>query len=197
MPKRTLRQQVLARRRSLGREEWHRMSRQAQCNLLALEEYREAECIALYSPVHHETDTAMLLEAAAAEGKLILYPVVCGETMVLRRVKGISCLTRGCFGILEPGSEGPDHDADEPDLILVPGVIFDLNGHRVGYGKGYYDRFLHHPGRRAHLVGFCHDFQLMDEPLPAERHDIRMEMIVTDQRIVRCGSNRGLLVGPD
>ena len=59
-----------------------------------------------------------------------------------------------------------------------------LHGHRIGYGKGYYDRFLQHPGRTAHLVGLCHDFQLIDGAIPAEEHDIRMELIVTDRRII-------------
>ena len=70
----------------------------------------------------------------------------------------------------------------KPDLIVVPGVAFDLAGHRIGYGKGFYDRFLQHPGRKAHLVGLCHDFQLIDGEIPAEGHDIRMEIIVTDRR---------------
>ncbi|MBT1070790.1 5-formyltetrahydrofolate cyclo-ligase [Pelotalea chapellei] len=190
MPKRTLRQQVLARRKSLSQEEWRASSDLAQLNFLSLEEFTGAECVALYSPAHHEPDTTMILGAAIAAGKKVLYPVVCGNHMVLRQVEGATCLTRGCFGILEPCS-GPDHQADEADLIVVPGVVFDLNGHRIGYGKGFYDRFLQHPGRHAHLVGLCYDFQVMDEmSLPVDQHDIQMEVLVTDKRIIHCGSNR-------
>lgn len=185
MPKRTLRQQILARRRELTHEKWLESSRRAEQQLTSLTEFSGAECIALYAPAHNEIDTSGILEAAFTAGKRVLYPAVCGHHMVFRQVEGLHCLQEGCFGILEPCPTGIDHLADEPDLIVVPGVAFDRHGHRIGYGKGYYDRFLLHPGRSAHLVGLCHDFQLVETDIPAEEHDIRMEIIVTDQRVVR------------
>lgn len=151
---------------------------------MGLVEFDQAGCIALYAPAHNETDTGGLMTAAFSAGKRVLYPAVCGDRMVLRQVDGIECLSAGCFGILEPCDTGIDHQADEPDLIVVPGVAFDRFGHRIGYGKGFYDRFLHHPGRRGHLVGLCHDFQLVEGSLPADGHDIRMEIIITDRRVV-------------
>jgi 5-formyltetrahydrofolate cyclo-ligase len=185
MPKRSLRQRILAQRRALTHEQWLASSRSAQQRLIALEEFSRAGCIALYSPAHNETDTSGILEAAFAAGKRVLYPAVCGDRMVFRHVEGLHSLAEGSFGILEPCPTGIDHHADEPDLIVVPGVAFDCNGHRIGYGKGFYDRFLQHPDRTAHLVGLCHDFQLIDGAIPAEEHDIRMELIVTDRRIIR------------
>lgn len=185
MPKRTLRQQILARRRALSHDQWRAASQLAQQRLVSLDEFARAACVALYSPAHNETDTAGILEKAFAAGKRVLYPAVCDDRMVFRQVEGLGSLEAGSFGILEPCQTGSDHQADEPDLIVVPGVAFDLSGHRIGYGKGFYDRFLHHPGRTAHLIGLCHDFQLIDGAIPAEEHDIRMEMVVTDQRIIR------------
>lgn len=185
MPKRTLRQQILARRRALSHDQWRASSQMAQQKLFSLKEFVQAHCIALYAPAHNETDTAGILAEAFAAGKRVLYPAVCDDRMVFRQVEGLGNLAEGCFGILEPCPTGCDHQADEPDLIVVPGVAFDLSGHRIGYGKGFYDRFLQHPGRKAHLVGLCHDFQLIDGAIPAEGHDIRMDLIVTDQRIVR------------
>lgn len=197
MPKRSLRQRMLAQRVALSEEEWRRSSLLAQENLLSLEEYARAECIALYAAARNETDTTEILEAAFRAGKRVLYPAVCGEHMVFRQVEGLASLEEGCFGILEPCPTGVDHNADEADLIVVPGVAFDLSGHRIGYGKGFYDRFLRHPGRKAHLVGLCHDFQIIDGEIPAEEHDIRMETIVSNRRIIRCGSNRSHPGGPD
>ena len=185
MPKRSLRQQILARRRELSRDQWLESSRKAEQRLLSLDEFADAACIALYAPAHKETDTSGILEAAFAAGKRVLYPAVCGHHMVFRQVESLQHLEEGSFGILEPCPTGIDHHAGEPDLIVVPGVAFDRHGHRVGYGKGYYDRFLQHPERTAHLVGLCHDFQLIDGDIPAEEHDIRMEIIVTDRRAVR------------
>jgi len=190
MPKRTLRQHMLSKRRALCHDEWLISSRLAQQNLLALEEYTRAECIAVYAAAHNEIDTSLLVQAAFSAGKRVLYPAVCGHHMVLRQVESLRQLSQGSFGILEPCSTGVDHQADEAGLIVVPGVAFDQGGHRIGYGKGYYDRFLQHPGRTASLVGMCHDFQLIDGDLPADQHDIRMEIVVTDRRIIRCGSKR-------
>ena len=67
---------------------------------------------------------------------------------------------------------------------MVPGVAFDLYGHRIGFGKGYYDRYLAALQRLPVLVGLCHDFQVCDE-LPAEGHDVRMDFVVTESRVVQ------------
>lgn len=185
MPKRSLRSQLLAQRRALGHAAWLASSHAAQQNLLALNEYHQSECIALYAPVRNETDTAEILVHAFKAGKRVLYPAVCGEHMVFRLVEGLHSLQQGAFGILEPCAVGIDHQADEADLIVVPGVAFDLSGHRIGYGKGFYDRFLQHPGLKAHLVGLCHDFQLLADLIPGEQHDIPMEIVVSDRRVIR------------
>jgi 5-formyltetrahydrofolate cyclo-ligase len=185
MPKRSIRSQLLAQRRALSHESWRASSRVAQLNLLSLDEYHQAECVALYAPAHNETDTGLILTAAFQAGKRVLYPAVCGHQMVFRRVERLDELREGAFGILEPCPTGVDHQADEADLIVVPGVAFDLSGHRIGYGKGFYDRFLQHPGCRAHLVGLCHDFQVMESAIKADVHDIPMEIIISDQRIIR------------
>jgi len=184
MPKRSLRQQILARRRALSHDQWLASSQTAQKQLISLELFSRADCIALYAPAHKETDTTDILEAAFASGKRVLYPAVCGERMVFRQVEELRSMAEGSYGILEPCPTGIDHHADEPDLIVVPGVAFDPDGHRIGYGKGYYDRFLQHPDRKALLIGLCHDFQLIDGKIPAEEHDVRMELIVTDRRII-------------
>lgn len=185
MPKRTLRSQLLAQRRALSHDAWLAASHAAQLNLLALDEFARAGSVALYAPAHNETDTGLILAAAIGAGKRVLYPAVCGHHMVLRRVQRHEDLHKGAFGLLEPAPGGADHQADAADLIVVPGVAFDLTGHRLGYGKGFYDRFLHHPGRTARLVGLCHDFQLTDGALPTDHHDIPMEIVVTDIRVIR------------
>lgn len=198
MPKRSLRSQLLAQRRALGHDVWLESSHKAQQNLLSLDEYQKAECVALYAPAHNETDTAEIVSAAFRAGKRVLYPAVCGAHMVFRLVEGLHVLQQGAFGILEPCATGVDHQADEADLIVVPGVAFDLHGHRIGYGKGFYDRFLQHPGRKAHLVGLCHDFQLVVSAIPGELHDIAMEIIVSDRRIIHVErSNRNRVCGSD
>jgi len=185
MPKRSLRSQLLAQRRLLSHDFWCASSRSAQLNVLSLVEYAEADCIALYAPAHNEIGTELIFTAAFQVGKQILYPAVHLDRMVFRRVERIVELKKGAFGILEPPPKGSDYHADEADLIVVPGISFDLAGHRIGYGKGFYDRFLSYPDCPTHLVGLCHDFQLTEELIPADAHDIPMEIIVSDKRIVR------------
>ena len=197
MPKRSLRSQLVAERRALRHHDWLASSRSAQRNLLLLKEYSSAGCIALYAPINQEVDTDEIFAAAFESGKRVLYPALCDKEIVFREVMGLDTLQEGAFGILEPRPTGIEHKADKADLIVVPGVAFDLSGHRIGYGKGYYDRFLKHPERKTHLVGLCHDFQVVDGAIPTDPHDIEMEIIITDRRIIHCRSNRSCLFNPD
>jgi 5-formyltetrahydrofolate cyclo-ligase len=185
MPKRSIRSQFLAQRRALGRDSWTMGSNLAQQRLIALDEFNSSECIALYAPIHNEIDTTEIMVAALKAGKKVLYPAVCGTEMVFREISGAHSLRKGAFGILEPCATCVEHPADQADLIVVPGVAFDLRGHRIGYGKGFYDRFLQHRNSKSHLVGLCHDFQLIDDGIPGELHDITMGIIISDKRIIR------------
>jgi len=185
MPKRSLRSQLLAQRRSLSHDSWCTASRAAQLNLLLLDLFVRAQCVALYAPVHNEIDTALLFTEARTEGKRVLFPAVCGEQLVFHPVEHLETLQKGAFGILEPCAADSKFQTVEADLVVVPGVAFDLSGHRIGYGKGFYDRFLHHSGCTPHVIGLCHDFQMVDGYIPTDPHDIPMEIVVSDKRVVR------------
>jgi 5-formyltetrahydrofolate cyclo-ligase len=116
-------------------------------------------------------------------GKKIAFPTVVGEELFFCEVKDLSSLKKGKFGIMEPRATGKALMPEEADVLVVPGVAFDLNGHRIGYGKGYYDKTLHRLEGRGKLVGLCYDFQLVDEIL-AEAHDVKMDLIITEKRVV-------------
>jgi 5-formyltetrahydrofolate cyclo-ligase len=73
---------------------------------------------------------------------------------------------------------------DEADVVVLPGIAFDLKGHRIGYGKGYYDKTLHRLEGQGRLVGLCYDFQLV-EMITGEPHDVKMDLIISEKRIVR------------
>jgi 5-formyltetrahydrofolate cyclo-ligase len=184
MPKRSLRSEMLARRSNLSVKQWQTASLMAQERLLRLESFQLARRLALYAPLQNEIDTAVLFAAACRAGKQVLYPQVCGEQLVFHEVTAAEQLRPGSFGILEPCQL---NTADEPvalDLMVVPGVAFDLRGHRVGFGKGYYDRYLAGLQQLPFLVGLCHDFQLCAE-VPAEGHDVRMHCLVSESRTVQ------------
>jgi 5-formyltetrahydrofolate cyclo-ligase len=191
MPKRSIRDELLARRRHLAVETCLGRSLAAQQALLLTPEFAAATVVALYSPVRNEVFTEEIFAEARRSGKTVTYPRVRGNLLEFVEVRERQELEPGAYGILEPGGVQVV-PLSSLELIVVPGVAFDLIGHRLGYGKGYYDRFLHQ--RRGQLVGLCFDFQLV-ERLPAEAHDVRMNMVVTEERTLRFaaggpGSNR-------
>jgi 5-formyltetrahydrofolate cyclo-ligase len=191
MPKRSIRDELLARRRHLAVETCLGRSLAAQQTLLLTPEFVAATVVALYSPVRNEVFTEEIFTEARRCGKTLTYPRIRGTLLEFVEVRERQELEPGAYGILEPGG-GQVVQLAALELIVVPGVAFDLAGHRLGYGKGFYDRFLHE--HRGQLVGLCFDFQLV-EKLPVEAHDVRMNMVVTEERTLRFaavgpGSNR-------
>lgn len=181
MPKRSIRDELLARRRHLATVTCLSRSLAAQQRLLLTPEFAAAAVVALYSSVRNEVFTEEVFTSARRAGKTVTYPRVRGTLLEFVEVAERQELVPGAFGILEPVGVRLIPPA-ALELIVVPGVAFDLAGHRLGYGKGYYDRFLHE--RRGRLAGLCFDFQLV-ERLPAEAHDVRMDMVVTEERTLR------------
>ncbi len=179
MPKRSIRADLLARRKHLAAETCLSHSLQIQQFLLQTAEFQAATAIALYSPVLNEVFTEQLFRAACDADKLVAYPRVCGADLEFVRVAGPGDLSPGSFGVLEPtGNQLVSPGA--LDMAVVPGVGFDLQGGRLGYGKGFYDRGLHSSQRPKCLVGLCFELQLL-EKLPAENHDVHMDIIITEK----------------
>lgn len=172
----------MARRRELSDAQVGSLSLALQRRFLDLPEFQAARTLALYAPIHREVDTAAVAAAALAAGKTVLYPAVVGDDLKFCPVADLGELAPGRYGIPEPGGEGCD--PAQADLIVVPGVAFDLCGRRIGYGKGYYDRALHRLEGSGKLVAFCFDFQLLQE-IVGEPHDVTMDLIVTESRVVR------------
>lgn len=140
----------------------------------------EAESIAVYSALPGEVSLCAAVDSWLAAGKHILYPRVVGPgKMVMISVQSRSDLSEGKFGIMEPdGSPWPD----AVDVVLVPGLAFDLAGHRLGFGAGFYDRFVEaNPSR---TLGIAFDWQMV-RVLPAEAHDQPMDAVLTDRRVYR------------
>ena len=185
MPKHALRRMLLECRRKLSAAERTEFSRVIQDVFLALPEFAVAQMIALYAPIHGEVETSQVMAAALASGKELLYPTVKGHELDFCRVEGTGDFLPGAYGIPEPKKSCAAVTPDLADLIVIPGVGFDLAGRRIGYGKGYYDRALHPFEGSGKLVGFCYDFQLVDE-IVGEPHDVKLDMVITEQRMVRC-----------
>lgn len=136
-----------------------------------------ADTLLLYSALQDEVPTQSLLDELVAQGKTVLLPRVVSDTdMELRQYTGLQDLQVGAFGILEPTGK-LFTDYEKIDVAVVPGMAFDKEGHRLGRGKGYYDRFLRLLPK-TYKIGICFSWQLVDN-VPTDEHDILMDQIMT------------------
>ncbi len=142
--------------------------------------FREARCLALYSAIHNEVSTDEILGQALDRGKSLVFPRVSGEDLEFVLIESPSELVSGAFGVKEPKSCNLV-PVEKLDLIVVPGVAFDQRGHRLGYGRGYYDRVLAKCQSHCMKVGFAYDFQLVEE-LPATDYDETLSMLFTESQ---------------
>ena len=185
--KRQLRQSILALRRGLPDAERLTQSRRVWERVVTLSGYQRARVILGYMAFDHEVLTDGLIRQAMASGKQLVLPMVQAGGQHLR-LYAIEALERdvapGYRGILEPQ---PQHvRAVAPtalDLALVPGVAFDLQGGRLGFGVGFYDRLLSQLPPGLPKVGLAFDFQVISR-LPHQPHDVILDAIVTDSRII-------------
>jgi 5-formyltetrahydrofolate cyclo-ligase len=137
-----------------------------------------AQTIVAYYSLADEVDTHQLVDTLLSEGKEVYLPRVISDTeMVLCRYTGPESLQSGAYGIMEPVGD-PISERTTIDVILVPGVAFDAEGHRLGRGKGYYDRFLGAlPMPRPKLIGICFDFQKVGY-VPIDLCDVAVDVVI-------------------
>ncbi|NLC06638.1 MAG: 5-formyltetrahydrofolate cyclo-ligase [Syntrophomonadaceae bacterium] len=191
--KHTLRQTMLTKRRTLGAGEVARRSKQIAEFLIASSSFHKAKAIMAYAPLHNEVDTELLLQAALGQQKQVLLPVAEWENRQLRPVSIKSypdSLVAGRYGILEPAQDRQSPwPVEQIDLVIVPGVAFDVQGYRLGYGQGFYDRFLGRLSPRTEVIGLAYDFQVVETVYP-EKHDVIVPMIVTEKGVINTPGSR-------
>lgn len=154
-----LRRLMLAKRAALSAEEIVRMGRAAAENMIRSEPWAKSRVAALYVALPDEVPTREIMKAAWQSGKTVLLPKIIDRKA--RRMIFVVCsreedTRRGAFGIMEPTG----NEELTPDFIVAPGLAFDEKGTRVGYGGGYYDRYLASLPSRPPIVGLCFDFQI-------------------------------------
>lgn len=170
---------VEQRRRILTKEEVAEASARIIAQIEQMSVFREARVVMLYYPVHNEVDLRPLL--AKYEGqKTFLLPVTHRHSMEVRPYDGEDMMRKGRLGVPEP--QTPTYTGSI-DLMLVPGVVFDLHCHRIGRGGGYYDKFLaKYPSSKK--IGVCYAFQLKKHDVPHLMHDHKMDRVVTPQQTI-------------
>ena len=176
--KKSLRKQVLQELKALSKEEKQNINDWLTDQLLQHPFYKEAKTIATYLSFPHEFQTARLINQAQKDGKNILIPKTYPHGKMDLVLYEPEKLEKNSFGLLEPQGEATILEPSQIDLIHVPGVAFNTSGYRVGYGGGYYDRYLEHfPGPTISTIYPCQiqNFQ-------PERYDIPVEEVLIYER---------------
>lgn len=190
--KQRLREEVRARRAAQPRKD--ELSRRIAARLAALPEYHAAGTVLFYVSFRSEVRTREMLAEAWRAGKRVVVPYCTGGRLKLVKIDGADELAPGTLGILEPRPElrsRPERrvDPQEPDLIVVPGLAFDRQGNRLGYGRGYYDKLLPLVRSDAALVALAYECQRVDA-LPRLAHDVPVHKIVTERAVYDCSAER-------
>ena len=169
-----IRTRVLSQRAELCADEIQRLSDKICTKVFNLPEYKNAKKIMVYMSCRGEVMTDKIIADALSSGKRIYAPVtISAADMVVAEYTG--SLKKGRFGIKEP--LGEEISPEELDLVIVPGVAFDRRGNRIGYGAGYYDRFL--LKTKAYTVGLAYGFQIVEDTFPQET-DVKLQAIISE-----------------
>lgn len=175
MDKQALRKMIREKKRAMTEAQIQEASARLAQQLYQSPLYRQATTIYGYLPYNQEVRTIPMLEQALAEGKRVAVPKVYGDEMRFLYIDDLSRVEKGYAGIPEPIDDEPIA-VDPTALVLMPGLAFDRAGHRIGYGGGFYDKFLsaepEHP-----TLALCYGFQMLDE-LPTEEFDIPVDCVL-------------------
>lgn len=175
MNKLQLRRSIREQKRAMTEAQIREKSEQLARLFLETEEYRRAKSIYGYLSCNQEVRTLSILQQALRDGKRVAVPKCYGEEMRFIWLDDLSAVAKNAMGIPEPIADGPVAE-DETALVLMPGVAFDHAGNRIGYGGGYYDKFLAREGNHPTLA-LCYAFQMVDH-LEAEEFDIPVDRVL-------------------
>jgi len=179
--KKDLRKELLKKRTALPTNIRKELDTKIVSNLLSLSEVRESEKVLLYCPSKGEPNIYPLLKTFLKQGKSLALPRVKGNEIEAVVVKDLRCLKEGAFNIPEP-PEGRVIEPEELDSVVLPGIAFDREGNRLGFGKGFYDRLLKRVS--APKVGVAYSFQVLDS-LPTDSWDVPVDVVVTEKEVIR------------
>jgi len=189
--KKELRKKVQEIRDSLDPEQRRLLSAEIGENLWSIPEFNQAETLLFFLSFRSEVDTKPMILRALEEKKAVCVPCTDMENkaMMASRIMNLDGdLRMGNYNILEPREEClRPVPPQRIDAVLMPGVAFDLTGGRLGYGGGYYDRFLERCSPSCLLIALCFELQIV-EHVPCADHDIHIHKIVTENRVIDCPS---------
>lgn len=178
MDKTALRREIRAKKQAMTTAEIEKTSALLAAKLRAHPAYQACNSLYGYLSYNQEVRTLPILEMALSDGKRVAVPKVFGQEMRFLWLDDLTAIAPGYCGIPEPVADEPAAD-DKTALVLLPGLAFDLEGHRVGYGGGFYDQFLAAEPKHP-TVALCYGFQLFDH-LDTEEYDIPADAVLSQE----------------
>lgn len=180
MNKNEIRKKMLDIRNNMDEHEKQEKDNKLFINIINSSEYKESTNIFLFVSYNFEVDTHKLINYSLEHGKRIFVPKIISKKdgMKVIEIRRFSDLKKGKYGILEP-CEDECVKPEAIDVVFVPGLAFDKDGGRLGYGAGFYDRYLKLLKKSTPKIGLCYSFQVT-ENVPMEEYDVRIDGIITD-----------------
>lgn len=187
--KKLFREEVACYRKMETKEEVENKSVEIAQKLFKLNQFKASQAVMCYMDFNNEVMTKHIIDYCFDLGKRVILPLV-DTVNGIRRIVPYEVFNLqqdvmpGAFGILEPRKESARiFKPEEIDLVIVPGVAFDLHRNRIGYGAGFYDRFFEYVSPKCTKIGVAFEFQIYDE-VAVEEHDIPLDLIITEKRII-------------
>ena len=176
--KTVVRSRMLECRKMIPDDHYRQLSIRLQTHFIKSAVYKNAHSIMLYIPIDNEPDTSIIIENAFKDKKTILLPVIKNKDIRAVVYTISTALKKGIYKTKEPVGNDP-YPESGIDVVIVPGIAFDINCNRIGYGKGYYDRFLSNLNKHTIKVGLTFNRCIIDE-ITCEEFDIPVDMIFTE-----------------
>jgi 5-formyltetrahydrofolate cyclo-ligase len=181
--KKELRKQLIEKRKGLSISEVEITSKHIMNRIKSYFNLDEIQVIALYYPFNQEVDVLPLIEYLLKQNKIVVLPKVTSKTtMSFYKIDSLNDVSRSQFGVYEPNTNQVV-TKDDIEIMFIPGVGFNSKGYRLGYGAGYYDRYL--IDHAFNTVGVCFDFQITDE-FEIAAHDIPLDFVISENRLLQC-----------
>lgn len=182
--KKALRREYSEKRKAILPEEKEKRDSDICRFATNLASFRYADCVLMYAPMKDEINIFPIAEKALAAGKRVFFPKCNKEnrSMTYREVTDLSQLSPCAYGILEPSDDAPAYapDNSRPAICFIPAILFDVCGYRVGYGGGYYDRFL--PSFKGSKIGVIYSDFILNR-VPRGFYDLRVDIMLTERNV--------------
>ena len=189
--KKEIRKKYLEKRNRLSEKKRNAAGDKITARLLGMPEVKSAPVVFVYASYKTEVSTKKLIQSLLLEGKTVALPKVDGREMQFFEVTAWEELIAGYQGIMEPQGREQVLCPHTQDVMLLPGACFDYSGHRIGYGGGYYDRYLQRLSEEKPLkIGLAFQCQVYPEVLPAEPQDENVDYVVTERKTVKAKKNK-------